>query len=153
MIALCALQSSKLALAKITMTDPNLTTAKKKITCIASPQGIERAEKALVRLGFESKMNFAKSQLLSRSTVTNFFQRKPIQPDSFKSICKALKLELENILMHEDPAFAKEIKEGEKQNNSTMTQIIQDNAKGWQTKVEGAIAYIGENTIHQAPNS
>jgi hypothetical protein len=64
------------------------------------------------------------------------------------------------VLMHEDPAFAeelrtlaKEIKAGEKQDNSTMTQINQDNAKGWQTKVEGGTAYIGENTIHQAPNS
>jgi hypothetical protein len=46
----------------------------------------------LQRLGFESKSNFAESQLLSRSTVTKFFQRQPIQLDSFKRICKALKL-------------------------------------------------------------
>ncbi|MBD2603180.1 pentapeptide repeat-containing protein [Scytonema hofmannii FACHB-248] len=44
------------------------------------------------RLGFESKSNFAESQLLSRSTVTKFFQCQPIQLDSFTRICKALKL-------------------------------------------------------------
>jgi len=31
--------------------------------------------------------------------------------------------------------------------NSSMTQNNYDNAKGWQTKVEGGTAYIGE--IHQ----
>ncbi|TBR56410.1 hypothetical protein B4U84_30070, partial [Westiellopsis prolifica IICB1] len=44
------------------------------------------------RLGFDSKINFAKSQLLARNTVTKFFQREPIQLDSFKRICEALKL-------------------------------------------------------------
>ncbi|BAZ41012.1 hypothetical protein NIES4101_69740 [Calothrix sp. NIES-4101] len=62
------------------------------------------------------------------------------------------------VLMHEEPLFAEEIraiardiKAGEKQDNSTMTQINQDNARGWQTKVDGGTAYIGENTINQAP--
>lgn len=74
------------------MTDTSLAKKKKKITYIASTQGIERADNALKRLGFESKSNFAESQLLSRSTVTKFFQCQPIQLDSFKRICKALKL-------------------------------------------------------------
>ncbi|NEU77208.1 pentapeptide repeat-containing protein [Hassallia byssoidea VB512170] len=74
------------------MTDSSLARKKKKITYTASTQGIERAENALKRLGFESKSNFAESQLLSRSTVTKFFQCQPIQLDSFKRICKALKL-------------------------------------------------------------
>ncbi|MBW4446235.1 MAG: pentapeptide repeat-containing protein [Spirirestis rafaelensis WJT71-NPBG6] len=74
------------------MTDSSLAKKKKKITYTASTQGIERAENALKRLGFESKSNFAESQLLSRSTVTKFFQCQPIQLDSFKRICKALKL-------------------------------------------------------------
>ncbi|MFN6572377.1 pentapeptide repeat-containing protein [Dendronalium sp. ChiSLP03b] len=74
------------------MTDPSLGRKNKKITYTASPEGISKAERALKRLGFESKSNFAKSQLISRSTVTNFFQRKPIQLDSFKRICEALKL-------------------------------------------------------------
>ncbi len=74
------------------MTDSSQPGKKKKITYKASTQGIERAENALKRLGFESKSNFAESQLISRSTVTKFFQRQPIQLDSFKRICTALKL-------------------------------------------------------------
>ncbi|MUG92791.1 pentapeptide repeat-containing protein [Scytonema sp. UIC 10036] len=46
----------------------------------------------MIRLGFDSKANFAKSQLLSRSTVTKFFQREPIQRDSFERICEKLTL-------------------------------------------------------------
>ncbi len=66
---------------------------KRKITYRASPQGMERAKHALQRLGFESKSNFAKSNFLSRSTITKFFQGQPIQLDSFKRICEALKLD------------------------------------------------------------
>nr|WP_322685673.1 pentapeptide repeat-containing protein [Nostoc sp. DedQUE07]MDZ8131951.1 pentapeptide repeat-containing protein [Nostoc sp. DedQUE07] len=73
------------------MTDPS-PGKKKKITITASREGFEVAEKALMRMGFESRLNFAKSQLLARSTVTKFFQGKPIQLDSFKRICEALKL-------------------------------------------------------------
>ncbi len=75
------------------MTDSSLARKKKKVTYTASTQGIDRAENALKRLGFESKSNFAESQLLSRSTVTKFFQCQPIQFDSFERICKALKLD------------------------------------------------------------
>ncbi|MCE2700704.1 MAG: hypothetical protein LW859_25635 [Anabaena sp. 49633_E8] len=39
----------------------------------ASCQCIKKAEMALIRLGFESKSNFAKHHL-SRTTVTKFFQ-------------------------------------------------------------------------------
>ena len=71
---------------------------KKKITYIASLQGIKKAENALVRLGFESKINFSKSILVSRTTVTKFFQGKPIQLDSFKTICNALTLNWSEII-------------------------------------------------------
>ncbi|WP_321170079.1 pentapeptide repeat-containing protein [Mastigocoleus testarum] len=74
------------------MTDSSRGGKKKKITYTASEEGVEKAEKALMRLGFGSKSNFAKSQLLSRTTVTKFFNRQPIQLDSFKRICDALKL-------------------------------------------------------------
>ncbi|WP_313929987.1 pentapeptide repeat-containing protein [Trichocoleus sp. FACHB-262] len=59
----------------------------------ASPVGIDRAEKSLLRQGFESKSNFAKTQLIGKSTVDKFFNRQPIQLDTFKRICKALKIE------------------------------------------------------------
>ncbi|MBH8564441.1 pentapeptide repeat-containing protein [Nostoc sp. CENA67] len=74
------------------MIDPSLGRKKRKITIIASSTGVEIAEKALVRLGFDSISNFAKSQLLARTTVTKFFNCEPIQLDSFKKICKELKL-------------------------------------------------------------
>ncbi|MEH2393901.1 MAG: pentapeptide repeat-containing protein [Nostoc sp.] len=74
------------------MTDPSPSRKKKKITITASVEGVDVAEKALIRMGFESKVNFAKSQLLAPNTVTNFFGRKPIQLDSLKRICEALEL-------------------------------------------------------------
>ena len=68
-----------------------------RITYIATPEGVERAEKALARLGFGSKANFAKSIFISRSTVTKFFGRKPIQLDSFQRICEKLTLDWKEI--------------------------------------------------------
>jgi hypothetical protein len=60
------------------------------------------------------------------------------------------------IIMKEEPEFAKqlelvaqEIQAGKLQDNSTMTQINQDNARGWQTKVAGGTAYIGEIHINE----
>jgi hypothetical protein len=80
------------------MTNPNPSRKKQKITYTASPESVEKAERALKRLGFESKSNFAKSQRISRSTVTKFFQRQPIQLDSFKRICEALTLSWDKIM-------------------------------------------------------
>jgi uncharacterized protein YjbI with pentapeptide repeats len=78
------------------MTDLSIK-KKRKITISASSEGIKRAENALIRLGFESQINFAKSQLLARSTVSKFFNCRPIQPDSFKKICHELKLDWRKI--------------------------------------------------------
>ncbi|WP_445175674.1 pentapeptide repeat-containing protein [Microcoleus sp.] len=66
---------------------------KKKITIPPSSEGVKIAENALIRLGFDSKLNFAKAQLLSRRTITKFFQCRLIQLDSFKKICHELKLD------------------------------------------------------------
>lgn len=62
-------------------------------TVIASRAGIDRAEKALLRMGFGSKSNFAKAQLMGKSTIDRFFNRHPIQLDSFKRICDGLNIE------------------------------------------------------------
>ena len=70
---------------------------KRKLTIVASLIGREIAEKALIRLGFETKTNFAKSHLIGRSTVTRFFSYKPIQLDTFKRICQGLKLDWREI--------------------------------------------------------
>ena len=60
-----------------------------------------------------------------------------------------------DVLMDELPEFANEIRAiaqeinaGRLQDNSSMVQNISgENARGWQTKVEGGTAYVGE--IHQ----
>ncbi len=61
------------------------------------------------------------------------------------------------VAMDEDERFAqqvqtlaREINVGKIQDRSSMTQINQDNAKGWQTKVEGGTAYIGEIHIQDS---
>jgi hypothetical protein len=67
-----------------------------------------------------------------------------------------------DVVLDDEPEFANELKllaqtiqAGKIQDNSTMTQNNSDNAKGWQTKVEGGTAYIGEIHIQhgQTPNS
>jgi uncharacterized protein YjbI with pentapeptide repeats len=87
------------------MTDLSIK-KKTRITITASSEGVKVAENALLRLGFDSKSNFAKSQLLARSTVTKFFQCQPIQLDSFKKICQELKLDWRRIaeLSEEEPS-------------------------------------------------
>ncbi|MBV8885043.1 MAG: hypothetical protein JO235_13750 [Chroococcidiopsidaceae cyanobacterium CP_BM_RX_35] len=45
-------------------------------------------------------------------------------------------------------ALAQQINAGKLQDNSTMVMNIHDQAKGWQTKVEGGTAYIGEINFH-----
>jgi hypothetical protein len=54
---------------------------------------------------------------------------------------------LDPIFAAEVQAIAQEINAGKLVDNSSMTQNNYDSAKGWQTKVEGGTAYIGE--IHQ----
>ena len=66
-----------------------------------------------------------------------------------------------DVVLDDEPEFANELKllaqtiqAGKIQDNSTMTQNNSDNARGWQTKVEGGTAYIGEIHQHgQTPNS
>jgi hypothetical protein len=62
------------------------------------------------------------------------------------------------IILHEEPEFAKEvetlareIEAGKIVDKSTMTQINQDNAKGWQNKIDGGTVYQGDISIHHAP--
>jgi uncharacterized protein YjbI with pentapeptide repeats len=84
---------------KLPMTDSNILQKKEKITFIASKQGLQIAKNSLKRMGFESKLNFSESTLISRSVVTKFFQCQPIQLDSFKKICKELKLDWQKIVL------------------------------------------------------
>lgn len=49
-------------------------------------------------------------------------------------------------------AIAQEINAGKLVDQSNMTMNIYDQAKGWQTKVEGGTAYIGEIHQYKTPN-
>ena len=78
-------------------------------------------------------------------------QTQKITPEQINQIAPYLQ-----VAMDEDPEFAndirllaQEIKAGKLVDQSSMTQIIQDNAKGWMAKVEGGTAYIGEIHIQQ----
>ncbi len=100
--------------------------SKKRITVIGTSQGLEKAEKAMLRLGFNSKFNFAKSQLLARSTVTKFFRQEPIQLDSFQRICNSLKLNWKEIVEMEEPSFEQlEINEPSSSNTNEGTEQVQ----------------------------
>jgi hypothetical protein len=72
---------------------PDEPDKRKRVTVIASIQGVKCARSALTRLGFESISNFAKVQLMGKSTVDKFFNRLPIQLSSFKRICEGLRID------------------------------------------------------------
>lgn len=78
-------------------------------------------------------------------------QTQKITPEQINQIAPYLQ-----VAMDEDPEFAndirllaQEINAGKLVDQSSMTQINQDNARGWQTKVEGGTAYVGEIHIQQ----
>jgi hypothetical protein len=94
-----------------------------------------------------------KTRLMGRSEKVNEALAKVESGDStaIATLTKNL-----DVILDEDPDFAKELKvlaqtiqAGKIQDNSSMNQYNSDNAKGWQTKVEGGTAYIGEIHIQQ----
>ncbi|WP_445636829.1 TRADD-like N-terminal domain-containing protein [Nostoc sp. DSM 114161] len=104
------------------MADSDQVIKKKKITYTASPEAINIAEMALKRLGFGSKANFANSQLLARTTVTKFFQGQPIQLQSFKRICEALKLDWREIALIPEEQLER-LKEKDCTNSNTNEEV------------------------------
>jgi hypothetical protein len=94
-----------------------------------------------------------KTRLTGKSAKVNEALNKVENGDStaVETITKNL-----DVILDEDPIFAEElrvlaqtIQAGKIQDNSSMVQNNSDNAKGWQTKVEGGTAYIGEIHINQ----
>lgn len=78
-------------------------------------------------------------------------QTQTITPEQINQIAAYLQ-----VAMDEDTTFAQdlqmlaqEINAGKLLDQSTMTQNNYGSAKGWQTKVEGGTAYIGDITINQ----
>ena len=104
------------------MRSPNNDQKKKRITVTASCQCIKKAEMALIRLGFESKSNFAKHHL-SRTTVTKFFQGQPISVDSLKRICRELELNWEDCLPTEEIINNNQEKKTRENNNYSNYQL------------------------------
>ncbi len=81
-------------------------------------------------------------------------QTQKITPEQVNQIAAYLQ-----VAMDEDPQFAndvrllaQEINAGKLIDQSTMTQNNYDQARGWQTKVEGGTAYIGEIHIQGKPD-
>ncbi|MGJ3248445.1 MAG: hypothetical protein ACFE0I_20480 [Elainellaceae cyanobacterium] len=81
-------------------------------------------------------------------------QNHNITPEQVNQIAAYLQ-----VAMDEDPQFAsdirmlaQEINAGKLIDQSNMTQHNYDQAKGWQTKVEGGTAYIGEIHIQGKPD-
>jgi hypothetical protein len=77
-------------------------------------------------------------------------QTQKITPEQINQIAAYLQ-----VAMDDDPQFANDIRllaqqinAGKIQDNSSMVQNNSDNARGWQTKVEGGTAYIGEIHMH-----
>jgi hypothetical protein len=71
------------------------------------------------------------------------------EQDGIDTIATLLSVELlDRDFAGQVQAIAHEINAGKLLDQSSMTQNNYDNAKGWQTKVEGGTAYIGE--IHIA---
>jgi hypothetical protein len=61
-----------------------------------------------------------------------------------------------DVVMDENPDFAREVQAiaqainaGKLLDQSSMTMHISDQGRGWQTKVEGGTAYIGEQHFHE----
>ena len=92
-----------------------------------------------------------------RQKIVARLRGKPTAEAALTSVEQGSKAELDRltaylqVAMDDDPAFANEIRlmaqqinAGKIQDNSSMVQNNSDNAKGWQTKVDGGTAYVGE---------
>ncbi len=69
---------------------------------IASEKGIERARKALIDLGITQTILETRT-VLAKSTISSFFNGKPIDHTNFTKICKTLNLEWEEIVEKDNP--------------------------------------------------
>jgi hypothetical protein len=99
-----------------------------------------------------------------RQLIWQKMQGKPTAETALKQVEQGDPAELDRLVaylqvsMDDDPDFAQQVQQlayeiniGKIQDNSSQTQINRDNAKGWQTRVEGGTAYIGEIHIQGKP--
>ena len=99
-----------------------------------------------------------------RQTIWKKLRGNPRAENALTAVEQGNKDELQRLAvylqdaMEDDPQFANEVRvmaqeihAGKLQDNSQMTQSNYDNARGWQTKVDGGTAYIGEIHFNQPP--
>jgi hypothetical protein len=99
-----------------------------------------------------------------RQTIWNKLRGNPRAENALTAVEQGNKDELQRLAvylqdaMEDDPQFANEVRAlaqeihaGKLQDNSQMTQSNYDNARGWQTKVDGGTNYIGEIHFNQPP--
>jgi hypothetical protein len=99
-----------------------------------------------------------------RQKIWNKLRGNPRAENALAAVEQGNKDELQRLAvylqdaMEDDPQFANEVRvmaqeihAGKLQDNSQMTQNNYDNARGWQTKVDGGTAYIGEIHFNQPP--
>jgi len=99
-----------------------------------------------------------------RKKIWNKLQGNPRAENALTAVEQGNKEELQRLAvylqdaMEDDPQFANEVRAlaqeihaGKLQDNSQMNQSNYDNARGWQTKVEGGTTYIGEIHIAHPP--
>ncbi len=98
-----------------------------------------------------------------RKAIWNKLRGNPKAEKALQAIEGGSKSEIERLrvylqdAMEDDPQFAtqvqaitQEINAGKLQDNSSITQINRDNARGWQTKVEGGEVHIADKIeIHR----
>lgn len=110
---------------------------------------------AISKMGELRKVIWHRLQAKSSVAETALKQAQNGNEQAIESVATFLGVE-----MLSDPEFAqqvqimaREIQTGKLLDHSTMTQNISDSAKGWQTKVEGGTAYIGEIHLTEKSNN
>lgn len=139
------------------MIDPVTVTTASTIATLAFQKFIEAGAGDLAKKFTEAAIAMMETL---RQRIWDKMKGKPSAESALIAVQKGDKTELDRLIaylqvaMDDDPEFAdeiqlmaQEINAGKVQDNSSMTQNNYDNAKGWQTKIEGGTAYIGE--IHQ----
>lgn len=133
---------------------------------------------AIAALAFQEFVKSSAGELAKKFTVEAISKMKQLRemiwqrlrgnPDAESALTNAVEQPSEEDIadvatylraaMRKDPQFAaqlqtmaQEINAGKLVDQSNMTQHNHGNAKGWQTKVEGGTAYIGEIHIQDKP--
>ena len=120
---------------------------------VATEIGVKRAKEALIDLGITQTVLAEKRLKYSRSTVSNFFNRKPIAHENFTEICKILKLEWRDITeIAEEEATQDDAPESSATTVSSKSakeefQPIDDTVKQVEKQIRLAFAIAG--TVNQ----